>query len=205
MIKELLSSQEKRDKFLAYSLIPIVVFFLSHTFLNDFLSQKNDELLEQKSILESQLEIKKSYLDSIIDDNLNKTIQNYSINILNIEQDIKSVVTVKNRLIENIKSLNNQSLKWVSLVEILVKESNTLSVELYSIKNLETQSSVSSIKEKLNIEVNGMGNFQNIYSFINTLENSNPMVMVDNLTISKGNLKGDLEFKFNVKVWEFTI
>jgi hypothetical protein len=203
-MNNIISINTNREKFLIYSLIPIIVFFISHIFLNDFLTQKNSELFEQKKILLSQLEIKKEYLGTVVDTKLNQVIKKYSNNILFLEKEIKQIHNIKNKLLENMNYLNSQSLKWVELVEFLVKDSNSKTIELFSIKNLELENNINGNNEKLNIQISGSGNFKNIYSFINSIEQFNAMLIIDNVSISKDKTK-DIEFKFNIKIWEFLL
>jgi hypothetical protein len=199
-----LLTKSKRDKVLISLLIPISIFYLSHTLLNQFLSQKNSELIEQKNILSSQLEIKKEHLGSIVDTNLNSAIKDYTDNIIQLEKEIKDAKLIKVKLIENMQNLNQKSLKWVEIVEFLVKDSSAKKIELFSIKNLETEQKINGIKEKLHIQVNGVGSFKNIYAFINSIEKNNIMLIVDNLTIAKDKDE-KLNFRFNIKIWEFVL
>jgi hypothetical protein len=204
MTLDIFKIKTNREKFLAYSMIPIVIFFLSYNFLHGFLDTKNSELLQQKEILSSQLKIKQDYLASVIDQNLNNTIKKYTDNILLLEQSINNEKELKNKLLSDIKELNNQSLKWVTIVEFLVKESNNKSIEISNIKNVEITNSSENTKEKLNIQVTGIGQFKNIYSFINDIEKFNNMLLVDNITIDKS-VGNELNFKFNIKIWEFNL
>ena len=87
---------------------------------------------------------------------------------------------------------------WANFIDDITKSAKKYRVSINFIKNKFNELNYKKVEQALDIEVDANGNFNNLIKFINSIEESNLVVDVHNLTMD---IKKTIHVNFKIAVW----
>ena len=87
---------------------------------------------------------------------------------------------------------------WANFIDDITKSAKKYRVSINFIKNQFNELNYKKVEQALDIEVDANGNFNNLIKFINSIEESNLVVDVHNLTMD---IKKTIHVNFKIAVW----
>ena len=87
---------------------------------------------------------------------------------------------------------------WANFIDDITKSAKKYRVSINFIKNRFNELNYKKVEQALDIEVDANGNFNNLIKFINSIEESNLVVDVHNLTMD---IKKTIHVNFKIAVW----
>lgn len=87
---------------------------------------------------------------------------------------------------------------WANFIDDITKNAKKYKVNINFIKNQFNELNYKKVEQALDIEVDANGNFNNLIKFINSIEESNLVVDVHNLTMD---IKKTIHVNFKIAVW----
>ena len=87
---------------------------------------------------------------------------------------------------------------WANFIDDITRSAKKYRVSINFIKNKFNELNYKKVEQALDIEVDANGNFNNLIKFINSIEESNLVVDVHNLTMD---IKKTIHVNFKIAVW----
>ncbi|BAF70114.1 type 4a pilus biogenesis protein PilO [Nitratiruptor sp. SB155-2] len=200
-IDSFFSQKSDFEKLVYYSLIFLMIVFIAYEYILPLSKKKLAQERRAKEAIEQKLNMDKAYIASIS----RNGDETYLIKQLLKEKKEKKeklayLLDEKNYLSIKLKELTPllyNKKKWASFLDSITAKANKYKIDVEYIAN-EFIQNTKEFGHVLEIEVDAKGNFKNILAFLNSLEESDLVTDVYEISM-KG--KSPIQLHLKVSVW----
>jgi len=196
-----LESRKSSEKVLLYLTIFALIFFLSYRYLFPLGEKILKEAKTERDRLLQKIEIDRAYLKSIaVHGDPQYSIKLASKRLENLTKKLQEIIQAEHYLDMKLKELSYllyNKKKWAHFLDSLADKAQNHHVEIHYILNnfLDVTKNLGHVLE---IEIKCSGEFQNILSYINSIEQSDLIVDIYDLQIKTPH---PLTTTLKVSVW----
>ena len=180
--------------------IGYLIYMLCFDPAQDFFNEK----LNSHTVITTKLEQTKSYLDSVSspDGDRNFKINEENRNLNSLKNRYTNVLKFNSYFDTKLKELSfllfdNQN--WANFLDSIVLLAKQNNIKILELKSDIKEPNFQKIEQILNIDLTFMGNFKDMLSYINSLEESKLVVDLHKMDINS--TQKDLGAKISISVW----
>ena len=182
----------------------LIIAYLVYMLCFDPAQNFFDEKLNNHTVITTKLEQTKSYLDSVSspDGDRNFKINEENRNLNSLKNRYTNVLKFNSYFDTKLKELSfllfdNQN--WANFLDSIVLLAKQNNIKILELKSDIKEPNFQKIEQILNIDLTFMGNFKDMLSYINSLEESKLVVDLHKMDINS--TQKDLGAKISISVW----
>jgi len=198
-IDNFFKEKSQKDVYMIYIIIVAILFFLAYPFYDSSVNEFNSAKKKVEDITK-KIDSDKIYLKINTEEKVAKLVQEIKNleNELLVQKDNNKYIKEK---IETIYSLIYDEIAWgeyLNSISVNAKEHN---VKIIKFEESYPKNETSTFGHVLDVELKVKGNYLNTVKFINSLEKSELVVDVHDLSIKAQN---ELSTDLNISIWGIT-